>query len=175
MTHFVVSGHGVQIDDLDGDEPDGLDECSLPRVLSGVPVTNRTLLGICAMDYLGNPYQNADTPGLIVDDVSRFEQQFVCCRPISSPPLPLQIMHEIMVKSLPPGCHLTAIFDVRTIDNVVEHMNILTMCLHLQSCHSGTVLGSCFFNTCGLLTMTYNIQDLPHIVRQILSRPLQVV
>ena len=30
LTHFVVSGHGVQIDDLDGDEPDGLDECSLP-------------------------------------------------------------------------------------------------------------------------------------------------
>src|SRR3984885_3170479 len=34
-------------------------------------------------------------------------------------------------------------------------MSTLTMCLHLQSCHSGTVLGSCFFNTCGLLIMTY--------------------
>ena len=67
------------------------------------------------MDYLGNPYQNADTPGLIVDDVSRLEQQRVLCRPIPFFP---QIMHEIMVKSLPPGCHLTAIFDVRTTNNV---------------------------------------------------------
>ena len=44
-----------------------------------MPVTNRILLGICAVDYLGNPYQNADTPGLIVDDVSGLEQQRVCC------------------------------------------------------------------------------------------------
>ena len=47
-----------------------------------MPVTNKTLLGICAMDYLGNPYLNADTPGLIVDDVGRLEQQYVSCRPI---------------------------------------------------------------------------------------------
>jgi hypothetical protein len=44
-----------------------------------MPVTNGILLGICAMDYLGNPYQNADTPGLIVDDASGLEQQRVCC------------------------------------------------------------------------------------------------
>jgi hypothetical protein len=30
---FEVSGHGVQIDDTNGDEADGLDECSLPRLL----------------------------------------------------------------------------------------------------------------------------------------------
>ena len=83
-------------------------------------------------------------------------------------------MHEIMVKSLPPKCRLTAIFDVRTINNVIQHMRILTTCLYLQSCHSGTILGSCSFNTCGLLTMTYDIQDLPHIVCQLRSRPLQV-
>jgi hypothetical protein len=81
LTHFVVSGHGVQIEDQNGDEPDGLDECSLPYIFSGMPVTNRILLGVCAMDYLGNdPYPTADTPGLIVDDVSRLEQQRVCCR-----------------------------------------------------------------------------------------------
>ena len=43
--------------------------------LSGLLLTNRIFLGICAMDYLGDdPYPNPDTPGLIVDDVSRFEQ-----------------------------------------------------------------------------------------------------
>ena len=32
------------------------------------------------MDYLGNdPYPTADTPGLIVDDVSRLEQRRVRC------------------------------------------------------------------------------------------------
>jgi hypothetical protein len=30
-------------------------------------------------------------------------------------------MHAIMVKSLPPQCHLTAIFDVRAINNVIQH------------------------------------------------------
>jgi len=29
-----------------------------------------------------------------------------------------------------------------------------------------------FFDTCGLLTVTYNIQDLPHIVCRLLSSPL---
>jgi hypothetical protein len=83
-----------------------------------MPVTNRILLGICAMDYLGNdPSPNPDTPGLIVDDVSRLEQQRVCCR--SQFLFPPQIMHEIMVKSLPPKCRLTAIFDVRIIDNLI--------------------------------------------------------
>ena len=83
-------------------------------------------------------------------------------------------MHEIMVNlDIPPQCHLTAIFDVRTINNVIKikYMSTLTLCLHLQSCHSGTILGLCFFNTCDLLTMTYSIRDLPHIVCQILSRP----
>ena len=35
-----VSGHGVQIDDTDGDESDGLDECSLPCLLPGIAATN---------------------------------------------------------------------------------------------------------------------------------------
>jgi len=77
---FYFSGHAFQIEDLNGDELDGFDEC------------------ICAMDYLGDdPSPTSDTPGVIVDDT----------------------MHDIMVKPLPPGCRLTAIFD---------------------SCHSGTLL-----------------------------------
>jgi hypothetical protein len=40
------------------------------------------------------------------------------------------------------------------------------MCLHRQSCHSGTVLGPYFFSTRDFLTVTYRIQDLPHIVCQ---------
>jgi len=99
-----------------GDKPDGKNECSLPCILSETSVTKRILLGICAVDYLGNPYLCANTPVLIVDDVSRLEQQRVPADPF--PPLP-QIMHKIMVKSLPPHCHLTAIFDVRTNNNVI--------------------------------------------------------
>jgi hypothetical protein len=37
------------------------------------------LLGICAADYLGgveNP--DANTPGLIADDVSQYEQPHIC-------------------------------------------------------------------------------------------------
>ena len=40
------------------------------------PVTNRISLGICAMDYRADndPYATGNTPGLIVDDVSRHKQ-----------------------------------------------------------------------------------------------------
>ena len=38
-----VSGHGVQIKDMDGDEDDGLDECSLLYPL-GIHVTNEILI-----------------------------------------------------------------------------------------------------------------------------------
>lgn len=40
LTHCPVSGHGVQIKDLDGDEIDGLDECLLLCLLLATPVTN---------------------------------------------------------------------------------------------------------------------------------------
>ena len=57
---------------MNGDESDGLDECPLLFFLCGMPVVNGIFPGICAMDYTGdNPYPNSDTPGLIVDDVSR--------------------------------------------------------------------------------------------------------
>jgi len=56
----------------------------LLSLFSGIPVMNRMLLGICAMDYLGDDlYPSSDTPGLIVDDVSCLEQQHVCL-PIGS-------------------------------------------------------------------------------------------
>jgi len=58
---FYFSGHGMQIKDRNGDESDGLDEC------------------ICDMDYRGDdPCPNANTPGLIVDDVSLHGRQHIC-------------------------------------------------------------------------------------------------
>ena len=37
------------------------------------------------MDYLGDdPYPNAETPGIIVDDVSRFEQLHICNQSLAS-------------------------------------------------------------------------------------------
>ncbi len=69
------------IKDTDGDEFDGLDKCSLLCLLGGLPVTNGISIGICAMDYCGDdPYLTANTPGLIVDDVSRTH----ICLPIPS-------------------------------------------------------------------------------------------
>jgi hypothetical protein len=79
----LVSGHGIQIKDLDADESDGLDECSFLCLLGGMPVINGIFLGICAMDYTGDdPYPNLDTPGLIVDDVSRREHPIFVCQPV---------------------------------------------------------------------------------------------
>ena len=67
----LVSGHTTQVKDVDGDESDGLDECPFFLCFFGwIPVMTRILLGICAMDYLGDdPNPNPDTRGLIVDDV----------------------------------------------------------------------------------------------------------
>ena len=49
--------------------------CLCCAFFSGIPLMNRTLLGICAMDYPGDDlYPSPDTPGLIVDDVNYFEQ-----------------------------------------------------------------------------------------------------
>jgi hypothetical protein len=65
---------------MDGDESDGLDECSLLCLLGRMLVINRIFPGICAMDYIGDdPYLNPNTPGLIVDDVCRrLHPIFVC-------------------------------------------------------------------------------------------------
>jgi hypothetical protein len=37
-----------------------------------------------------------------------------------------------------------------------------------QSCHSGTALGTSFFDACGFQILTYHIQDLPYIVCRLL-------
>jgi hypothetical protein len=43
------------------------------------PVVNGILLGICAVDYLDNvEYADANTPGLIADNVSRREEPRIC-------------------------------------------------------------------------------------------------
>lgn len=51
---FYFSGHATQVEDMDGDDSDGFDEC------------------ICAMDYMGNSdgrfRTTHATPGIIVDD-----------------------------------------------------------------------------------------------------------
>ena len=65
------------------------------------------------MDYrAGNdPYATGNTPGLIVDDVC-CHNNCVLLTLYQSFPLILQVMHEIMVKYLPRGCRLIALFDV---------------------------------------------------------------
>ncbi|CDO70340.1 hypothetical protein BN946_scf184872.g1 [Trametes cinnabarina] len=80
---FHYSGHGGQIKDKDGDEIDGYDEIIFP------------------LDH--------KSAGYISDDVGTpFSMSILsadrCCLD--------QLMHTMMVKPLPPGCRLTALFDV---------------------------------------------------------------
>jgi hypothetical protein len=63
---------------MSGQESNGLAECSFLCLLDRMPVTNLILLGICAMDYDGDPYLHSYTPGLISDDVSRHKVSFIC-------------------------------------------------------------------------------------------------
>ena len=80
---LLVSGHGVQIKDTNGDEVDGLDECLLLSLLGGMPVTNGILLGICAIDYRGDdPRPTCRTTGLIVDDVSYVNNRILSCQSV---------------------------------------------------------------------------------------------
>ncbi|KAI0278929.1 peptidase C14, caspase domain-containing protein [Russula aff. rugulosa BPL654] len=120
---FYFSGHGIQIKDIDADESDGLDECSLLCLSVGC-LTHVISPGICAMNYVGDdPCPNPDTPGLIVDD----------------------IMHEIMVRSLPPQCRLTAIFD---------------------SCHSGTALDLPYIYDSKGAVKPFGYMDGPWVLQQ---------
>ena len=63
---------------MSGQEYNGLAECSLLCLLDGMPATNLISLGICAMDYYGDPYLNSYTPGLISDNVSRCKVLLIC-------------------------------------------------------------------------------------------------
>jgi hypothetical protein len=74
-------------------------------------------------------------------------------------------MHDILVRPLPQHCRLIAMFDVSYINNLAWHTSTLTM--RLQSCHSGTALGSSLSYACSFL-MTYRTQDLPYIVCKLL-------
>jgi hypothetical protein len=76
------------------------------------------------MDYLGNDrYPNANTHGLIVNDVSDLDQQFAC-RSISLIP---KIMRKCMVEPLPKWCQLTALFDVSQLNFVAyEHTDAVS-------------------------------------------------
>ncbi|KAK0193901.1 caspase domain-containing protein [Armillaria mellea] len=86
---FHYSGHGGQTKDLDGDEADGYDEGQQHICNALFHIPHVPLFIIYQVDHQRN--------GHIVDD----------------------LMHQIMVKPLPAGCRLTAIFD---------------------SCHSGSAL-----------------------------------
>jgi len=71
---YFYSGHALQMEDMTGNKPDG-------RSMS-----------ICAIDYVGGEQwqdRNANTPGLIMDDV----------------------IYELLVKPLPSQCRLTVIYD----------------------------------------------------------------
>ncbi len=82
----------------------------------------------------------------------------------------VQIMHEIMVKPLPPDCYFQREniqqCDITWIHGHFDNVSVLAVM---------PLWDYIFFNTCGLLTMTYNIQDLPQIVYQLLCRPLRFV
>ena len=64
------------------------------------------------MDYMGTShFSDLTAPGIVVDDVSRCKERLV----YSLIGFIIQDMHNIMVKSLPSGCRLTAILDVSKI------------------------------------------------------------
>ncbi len=62
---------------MSGQEPSGLAECSLLCLCDGIPVTNGLSLGICAMDYEGDPYLGSYTPGLVSDNVSHHKELYL--------------------------------------------------------------------------------------------------
>ena len=75
LTPCLVSGHALQVKDLSGYKLSGLAGCLLLCFLSGMPATNGIYLGICDMDYDRNDgNSNANTPGLIVDNVGCHEE-----------------------------------------------------------------------------------------------------
>ncbi|KAH9987971.1 hypothetical protein BJV77DRAFT_765332 [Russula vinacea] len=66
------------------------------------------------MDYLGNDrYPNANTPGLIISDVSYINNNL----PVIQISLIPKIMRKCMVEPLPRRCRLTALFDVNQCDH----------------------------------------------------------
>ena len=77
-------------------------------------------------------------------------------------------MHELMVKSLPRQCRLTAIFDVSQINDMIWHMSTLMMLCSLVILGRFLVHHSLMLHhVCGFLT-TDHIQDLPYVVCKLL-------
>jgi hypothetical protein len=101
------SGHGGQTKDQDGDEDDGYDEGCYFSHLINVNHHLTFFLVIYPADF--------ETNGHIVDD----------------------LMHELMVRPLPPGCRMTAIFDV---SKFWVYLSAILM-FASKSCHSGSALG----------------------------------
>ena len=67
LTAFLVSGHGGQIPDIDGDEVDGYDEGER-RKPQGVPTPLQLALVIYPLDY--------GKRGIITDDVGEQDRSF---------------------------------------------------------------------------------------------------
>lgn len=66
--------------------------------------------------------------GHIVDDVSTVFN--IWCQSDSN----YKLMHQIMVKPLPAGCRLTAIFDVRNDNYLLDMYSFLKIVLSLRQC-----------------------------------------
>jgi hypothetical protein len=62
---------------MSGQEPNGLAECSLLCLRDGMAVTNGLSLGICAIDYQGDPYLESYTPGLVSNIVSHYKELYL--------------------------------------------------------------------------------------------------
>ncbi len=108
---MVDSGHGGQTKDLGGDEADGYDEVIYP-------VRVKLYIFILLLNLIWWKLDFAEK-GHITDDVC-FNRKINQC---SWTLKPLQEMYDIMVKPLPPGCRLTAIFDVRLLLFRIQNTN----------------------------------------------------
>lgn len=92
------SGHGGQTKDRDGDEADGYDE---GLHLASIPIPL--------------PHENLQSSILLTTrqlDISWMMWFLALDMFLAYSYSSLQLLHDILVKPLPPGCRLTAIFDV---------------------------------------------------------------
>jgi len=81
-------------------------------------------------------------------------------------------MHEIMVKPLPAGCRLTAIFDVSQPDSLTnEHVDKLSAVLGFWDSPWFVAAGVYARN---LLTSQCPTEDLPYLVCMLFLRPLRI-
>ncbi|PPQ68304.1 hypothetical protein CVT25_001392 [Psilocybe cyanescens] len=149
---FHYSGHGGQTKDTDGDEGDGYDEgksCILSIFLSRDADILCFKSFILCVDY--------ESKGHIVDD----------------------LMHEVMVKPLPAGCRLTAIFDYST-EGKVKEPNLAAEAgqglLSAVSSYARGDMGGVFKSAMGLVkTATGNTQKAEKITKATRTSPADVI